>query len=211
MARQLTRAGGIVMVVCGLAVFGYAAYRYDLVGRLKPKPTAPGGGPTTPARVRLGVLYGTEKERWLKAAVDEFARRRPEIGVDLKGMGTIDAVRAISEGREKPAVWSPADEIALNLLDQEWSLAHGGPLVERAEGFQPDPLVLTPLVMITWEDRARALTAAGKGDPTDWQIVHALATDPRGWLGLKAPAEWGFVKPGHTAPNASNSGLQTLI
>ena len=209
MARQLTRVGRILMVLCGLGLSAYAAHRYGLFERFQSRSDGPPG--SLAAGVRIPLLYGTEKERWLKAAIEEFAGKRPEIAVDLKGLGTIEAVRAIAEGREKPVIWSPADEIALNLLDQEWSLAHGGPLVDRSDELAPSPLVLTPLVMITWEDRARALTTAGKGDPTDWQVVHALATDPRGWLGLKAPAEWGFVKPGHTAPNASNSGLQTLI
>jgi ABC-type Fe3+ transport system substrate-binding protein len=208
MPRQLTGAGRILMVACGVALSVYTAHRYGLFERLRPKPSAP---EAPSVRVRIGMLYGTEKERWLKAAVEEFARRRPEIGVDLKGLGTIDSVRAVAEGREKPVVWSPADEVALNLLDHEWQTVHGAPIVDRAEGVAPEPLMLTPLVMITWEDRARALSAAGKGDPTDWRVVHALATDPRGWLGLSAPAEWGFVKPGHTAPSASNSGLQTLI
>jgi len=197
------------MVVCGLAVSGYAAHRYGLFARLAQRSSAPAA--TQAARVRLTVLYGTEKERWLKSAVEAFSLKHPDIGVDLKGLGTIDAVRAIGEGREKPVAWSPADEIALNLLDDEWTTSHGSPLVERADELAPSPLVVTPLVMITWEDRARALSAAGQADPSDWHVVHALATDPRGWLGLKAPAEWGFVKPGHTAPNASNSGLQTLI
>lgn len=208
MARQLTAVGRILMVACGVALSAYAAHRYGLFDRLRPQAAAP---VAPAARLRIGVLYGTEKERWLKAAVEEFHRRRPEIGVDLKGLGTIDSVRAVAEGREKPVVWSPADEVALNLLDHEWTTAHGAPIVDRTEGVAPEPLVLTPLVMITWEDRAKALAAAGKGDPTDWYVVHALATDPRGWLGLSAPAEWGFVKPGHTAPSASNSGLQALI
>lgn len=208
MARQLTGLGRILMVASGVALSAYAAHRYGLFDRFRAQP---GPAATPAARVRVPVLFGTEKERWLRAAVDEFQKRRPEIGVDLKGLGTIDSVRAVAEGREKPVVWSPADEVALNLLDHEWAAAHGAPIVDRSEGAAPDPLVLTPLVMITWEDRAKALAAAGKGDPTDWQVVHALATDPRGWLGLQSPAEWGFVKPGHTAPSASNSGLQTLI
>lgn len=210
MARQLTGIGRILMVVCGLSLFAYAAHRYGLFDKLKPKP-GPVTTTTTPARVRITLLYGTEKERWLKQAVEEFARKRPEIGVDLKGLGTIDSVRAIAEGREKPVVWSPADEIALNLLDHEWSLAHGGGLVERSDELGPQPLVLTPLVMIAWEERAKAMAAAAQGDPTDWKVVYSLATNPKGWTSLGAPADWGFVKPGHTAPNASNSGLQTLI
>jgi hypothetical protein len=181
-ARQLTAVGRILMVACGVALSAYAAHRYGLFERLRPKPAEPGA---VSARVRIGVLYGTEKERWLKAAIEEFGRRRPEIGVDLKGLGTIDSVRAVAEGREKPVVWSPADEVALNLLDHEWSAAHGAPIVDRSE--EVAPLVLTPLVMITWEDRAKALSAAGKGDPTDWQVVHALATDPAAGSACRHP------------------------
>src|SRR5262249_12568143 len=146
-----------------------------------------------------------------KAAVEEFAQKRPDVQVDLKGMGTIDAVRAIAEGRETPVVWSPADEIAVNLLETEWSLQKGSSVVDRAQDFAPEPLVVTPLVMIAWEERAKVMAAAAHGDPTDWQVVHALAVNPRGWLGVGGPGDWGYVKPGHTAPNASNSGLQTLI
>jgi ABC-type Fe3+ transport system substrate-binding protein len=216
MARQLTRSGRLVMMLAGLSLLGYAVHRYGLVDALRSRVASRGAGqgdeaPERSARVRLDVLYGTEKERWLKTAVEEYAKRRPEVAVELRGLGTIESVRAIADGREKPTVWAPADEVALNLLDAEWALKTGQPLVERSEERAPQPLVLTPLVMIAWEERARALAAATGGDPTDWRAIHALATNPKGWLGVGAPAEWGYVKPGHTAPNASNSGLQTLI
>ncbi len=161
--------------------------------------------------MHVPLIYGTEKQRWLEAAVAAYAQRQPDVVVELKGMGTVDSVRAIAEGRERPVVWSPADEIALNLLDAEWTLQKGAGLVDRGEDLAPEPLVLSPLVMIAWEERARALAAAAQGDPTDWRLVHTLATNPKGWLGVGGPAEWGYVKPGHTAPNASNSGLQALV
>jgi ABC-type Fe3+ transport system substrate-binding protein len=209
---RLTRAGRILMLLSGIALIGYALHKYKVfegktaatLGSPSPAPERKG------VKVRLGLLYGTEKERWLKAAVEEFAQKRPEIGVDLKGMGTIDAVRAIAEGREKPVVWSPADEIALNLLDNEWTLQKGSAIVDRSDP-GPTPLVVTPLVMIAWEERAKVLAAAAKGDPTDWRVVHALASSPKGWLGIGGSADWGYVKPGHTAPSRSNSGLQTLV
>jgi ABC-type Fe3+ transport system substrate-binding protein len=214
MARQVTKLGQVLMVMAGLSLLGYAAHRYGWIEELKrvagsigkPQASTPAAG-----SVRITVLYGTEKEKWLKAAAEEYARKRPELIVELKGLGTIESVRAIAEGREKPTVWSPADETAVNLLDEEWMLSKGQGIVERAEDLAPQPLVVTPLVMITWEERARTLAAAAKGDPTDWKMIHTLATNPRGWLGVGGPEEWGFVKPGHTAPNASNSGLQTLI
>jgi ABC-type Fe3+ transport system substrate-binding protein len=203
----MTRAGRILTAVAGLALLSFAAHRYGVFGKLRQAvPKAPGAQP-----VQLNVLYGTEKERWLKAAVEDFARTHPAVNVQLKGLGTVDSLRAIAEGREKPAVWSPADEIALNLLDAEWTARTGQPIVEREGELAPQPLLLTPLVMIAWEDRAKVLAGAAQGDPTNWHALHDLAGSPKGWLGLGAPAEWGYVKPGHTAPNASNSGLQTLI
>jgi ABC-type Fe3+ transport system substrate-binding protein len=208
MATQMTRAGRILAILAGISLVGYAAHRYGLFSRVSSAVTP---GPKAAPRVQITLLYGTEKERWLKSEVDDFTRARPNVGVELKGMGTIDALRAIAEGREKPVVWSPADEIALNLLDAEWATRAGSALVDRQGETGPQPLVLTPLVMIVWEDRAKVLAAAAQGDPTDWRMLHDLASSPRGWPGLGAPAEWGYVKPGHTAPNASNSGLQTLI
>ncbi len=206
MATVINRRGPALMFLAGLGVLGYAAVRYGWVERVRTKL------PQTPVtRTTVTLLYGTEKERWLKAALDVFAREHPEIAVELTGMGTLDAVRAIAEGRQRPTVWSPADDVAVNLLDAEWTLGKGAPIVERSGDFAPQPLVLTPLVMIAWEERAKALSAAAHGDPTDWRAVHDLASSPKGWPGLGAPAEWGYVKLGHTAPNASNSGLQTLI
>lgn len=205
MTNRLTRTGRILSLIAGVSLLAYAGSRYGWWQRLK--------GAARPASqpVHVTLLYGTEKERWFKGAVEEFGRRRPDVVVELKGMGTVESVRAIAEGKEKPVVWSPADEIALNLVDAEWTARTGAGIVERQGELAPVPLVLTPLVMIAWEDRARALASRGQGDPTDWRVLHALATSPKGWLGLGAPAEWGYVKLGHTAPTASNSGLQALI
>jgi len=208
----LTRVGRLLMLMAGLALVGYGLHRYGILQR---RPAGAPGASDAPAgrgaTVKLTLLYGTEKEKWLKAAVEEFAQKRPEIEVELKGMGTIESVRAIAEGRETPAVWSPADDVALNLLDTEWSLQKGSTIVERGGDLAPQPLVVTPLVMIAWEERAKVMAAAAHGDPTDWQVIHTLATNPRGWMGVGGSPDWGYVKPGHTAPNASNSGLQTVI
>jgi len=209
----VTKAGRLLMFVSGLALLGYGLYHYGVLSRGSSVATP--GASAAPTRkgatVKLTVLYGSEKEKWLKAAVEEYAQKKPEVEVALKPMGTIDAIRAIADGRETPVVWSPADEIALNLLDTEWSLQKGTTIVERGGDLGPQPLVVTPLVMIVWEERAKVMAAAAKGDPTDWAVIHALATNPKGWMGVGGSADWGYVKPGHTAPNASNSGLQTVI
>jgi hypothetical protein len=205
----------LLLVVVGLSLLGYAAWKQGWVGGgPKPgSPAAPGEASAPPkgAKVTLDFLYTTEKERWLKGALEEFAKARPDIYVKARGVGTIESIRLITEGKETPVAWSPADEVAINLLDTEWSLQKGSPIVDRSEDVAPQPLVITPLVVIAWEERAKALAKAGTGDPADWPVIHQLATNPKGWLGVGASAEWGFVKLGHTAPNTSNSGLQALI
>jgi ABC-type Fe3+ transport system substrate-binding protein len=195
-------------------LLGFAAYKAGFIGG---RPATPGSAASQGevsrkgAKVTLPFLYTTEKERWLKTALEDFGKAHPEIFVDAKGVGTIESIRLITEGKEKPVIWSPADEVAVNLLDTEWSLQKGSTLVDKGSDLAPQPLVLTPLVVIAWEERAKAIAASGKGDITDWKVIHALAASPKGWLGIGAPAEWGFVKLGHTAPSSSNSGLQTLI
>ncbi len=216
---RLTPAGRALIAVVGLGILGYAAWRYGLnpggskgaSGTGSPSAQPSGSPRQTGDRIPLPVLFGTEKEKWLRAAVEDFGKANPDVAVELRGVGTIESVRAIVEGKERPVVWSPADDIAVNLLEAEWALGKGGSPVDREGGLAPQPLVLTPLVLVAWEDRARALAAAGKPDPADWKTLHALATAAKGWSGLGAPAEWGFVKIGHTAPNASNSGLQALV
>ena len=215
MAVTLKAPARVLVAVVGLSLLGYAAWKQGWIGG-GPKGASPGApgeasAPPKGAKVTIDFLYTTEKERWLKGALEEFAKARPDIYVKARGVGTIESIRLIAEGKEAPVAWSPADEVAINLLDTEWSLQKGSPIVDRAEDVAPQPLVITPLVVIAWEERAKALAAAGTGDPAAWPVIHRLATDPKGWLGVGAPAEWGFVKLGHTAPNTSNSGLQALI
>jgi ABC-type Fe3+ transport system substrate-binding protein len=210
MAKQMTPAAKGLAIAVGVGLLAFAARKYGLW------PTAATvAGTAAPARsratVEIDLLYGTEKERWLKAAVEDFQRKRPDVAVKLEGMGTLEAVRAIAEGKRTPIVFSPADDIAVSLLESEWSLAKGGGIVDRDGDLAPQPLVVTPLVMIAWEDRAKVLAKAAGGDPTSWKAIHDVASNPRGWLALGGPGEWGFVKLGHTAPSSSNSGLQTLV
>jgi ABC-type Fe3+ transport system substrate-binding protein len=214
MAVELKAPGKILIALMGVALLGYAAFKYGWLGSSRD----PGGTgtpsdsrPRSGAKVTVDLLYGTEKERWLTAALDDFRKARPDIDVRVKGMGTIESIRALVDGKEKPTVWSPADEIALNLMDAEWSLAKGSSILDKEGDLAPQSLVITPLVVIAWEERAKAVEKSGTGPISDWRTLHALGTNPKGWSGIGAPAEWGFVKLGHTAPNASNSGLQALV
>ena len=74
----------------------------------------------------------------------------------------------------------------------------------------PQPLLLSPLVFVVWQDRAEVLTAKTGGVLT-WKAIREAVTSPKGWPAVGGKPAWGFVKLGQTDPSRSNSGLQALL
>jgi ABC-type Fe3+ transport system substrate-binding protein len=159
----------------------------------------------------ITVLYSTEKKEWLEWATAAFTKENPRIDVQLTGKGSLDAMQGLVDGREKPTLWSPADSLVLSLGAADYTTKTGQLLV-AAEGSNdaPSPLVITPLVLVAWEDRAEVLLKAGNGK-LSWHTLHDALASNRGWPAVGGKAEWGFVKLGHTDPTRSNSGLQALL
>jgi len=164
-----------------------------------------------PAQVtEISMLYGTEKQEWIEAAAADFQKEHPEIKLVLKGKGSIDAAQAIVDGAEKPTVFSPADSLIQNLLAADWQAKNKTELFSTSGEDQPQPLVITPLVFVIWEDRAQALLKEAGGSVT-WAAIHKAVSSNKGWPAVGGQAAWGFVKLGHTDPTRSNSGLQALL
>ena len=157
----------------------------------------------------IRLLYSSEKTAWLEEAVKGFEQSRKDIKVEMVSKGSLDAVDAILEGKEKPTIWSPADFVAIQLLADDWKTKHAGDMIIGSGAEQPQPLVLTPLVFVAWEDRGKVLDNEGKG--ISWLRIHDAVASPKGWPGVGGDANWGFVKLGHTNPTLSNSGLQALL
>ncbi len=170
--------------------------------------------PIGPARepIVVTLAYGTEKREWLEQAVVRFAaedRRingRP-IQIELQGIGSRELVTEIVGGQLQPTVISPASTIQMELLRSEWQARNGADIVGTGTD-APQPLVLTPLVLVMWEQRAQALWP--NGPQQFWPELHDALADPNGWA-ARGHGEWGFVKFGHTSPQTSNSGMQTLV
>ncbi|HJZ88619.1 MAG TPA: substrate-binding domain-containing protein [Polyangia bacterium] len=171
----------------------------------------PAGGGARADAVEVAFLYSTEKKDWIEAAVAAFAKEHPEVSVKLIGMGSLEAAQALLEGKQQPVLWSPADSLVLNLAAADWETKTGSRLV-AASGTEdaPEPLVLTPLVFVIWEDRAEVLQKATHGQIT-WKAIRDAVVSNRGWPAIGGKPEWGFVKLGHTDPTRSNSGLQALL
>ncbi len=166
----------------------------------------------------IRVVYGTEKERWFKDAIDRFTAANPGIKVDMVGQGSMDTYQALSAltdsastlGKDPiPALWSPAATIQVNLLNSN-------NVPNRLLAANCKRLVLSPLVIMAWEDRAKIFEAyyKDKGGITFANLYDAL--DPNGkvkgkWEALGGPSSWGYIKIGHTDPLKSNSGVMMLV
>lgn len=204
-----------LFVVAILGVFAFLLLRggddddsdKDPVASAAPSATPdPAVGPKT----EITFMYSTEKKEWIERAVADFQKANPNIAVKLEGKGSIEAIQAIADGKAKPTMLSPADEVALTLLREDWKQKHNTDLIAESGEDKPEPLVLTPLVFVAWEDRGKALEG-DKGGGVDWAKLHEVLGSTKGWPAVGGKADWGFVKLGHTNPTKSNSGLQALI
>lgn len=174
--------------------------------------------PVGPSRepVVITIAHGTEKQEWLVAAVERFnatnqrVRGRP-IQIQLTGSGSREIVTRIIENRSQPTAIIPASSIQIELLRSEWQARNPANRTIVLEGADaPQPLVFTPLVVVSWQDRGAVLWPQGV-TATFWNDLHSAVADPKGWETRGHP-EWGsFVKFAHTSPESSNSGIQTLV
>jgi len=198
-------------------VISYLAAGHNPGGLATGKPLAaaprdPANDPAAAPEVELTFEYSTEKKDWLEAAVAAFHKANPRIHVTLTGKGSLEAASAILEGTDKPVLWSPADSLVANLLASDWQIKNQAPLFPTTGDRAPQPLLLTPLVFVVWEERARVLvdhdhTHDGQ---LSWKTIHRALASPKGWAGLGGKPAWGFVTLGHTDPNKSNSGMEAL-
>jgi hypothetical protein len=211
---RLSRFIAIGYIVLCLAVLGATAARGPLGYAPFQILKGPAGEPVT-----VTVWYGTEKKEWLEEATRQFLASGPTfeghpITVQLQALGSRDIAERVARQDWKndppPTVISPASSLWVETLRSEWaSRGNSGAIIGAADA--PRPLVLTPLVLVAWEQRAKYLWPAQGGD--FWGSVHDALANPGGWPALAGQegSGWGPVKFGHTSPLTSNSGAQTLL
>jgi len=216
---RLTGLGRIAIIVF-IAACAAGAYQFLVRGRgdstttSSSQPTGAGSSsssaPAVPVasgdRVVLGMAYGTEKQRWLEWAVREFANTPDgqRIQVDLIPLGSIEAAHAILDGDKRIDVWSPASAAYEDVFVQDWQAKYNtNPIVKR------EALALTPMVFVMWEERHDAFVRKFK--TVSFATIAQALREKGGWDAIAGKPEWGVFKFGHTHPNQSNSGLQTLV
>ncbi len=198
--------GKIIIV----ALFAAAAGGIFFYTQRAPNTVAPGIKVTAPPsdQVEITFLYSTEKKDWVESCATAFRQAEPGIKLTLQGQGSLDSAQAVADGKAAPTLWSPADSSVLALADSDYRTRTNTSLWAMGDD-APQPLVLTPLVWVAWEDRAEALQKSG-GGVVNWKAIHKAVASPQGWPSAGGKPEWGFVKLGHTDPTRSNSGLQAL-
>ncbi len=146
--------------------------------------------PTAAPPIRVEFAVSSEKEAWLRSALERFARTNPTINgraieVRMRVAGSRDLITAIERDGYQPTVISPASALQLAEL-QQW---RADLLREAAQ-----PLAFTPLVALMRE----APSTAGIANP--WQLWHR-----------QLPDQINTVKIGISSPAKSNGGLQSVI
>jgi serine/threonine protein kinase len=158
--------------------------------------------------IEIHIAYGTEKQKWLEAAAEEFHKTAEgqRIKIHLDGMGSLEGAKAVLNG-PKPIpihVWSPASSTYRNLFERDWRVKEGSNPISKAEN-----LALTPMVFVMWKNRYEAFIK--KYGKVGFQTIAQAMREPGGWGTIADHPEWGFFKFAHTHPDKSNSGLLTLV
>src|SRR5215475_13429378 len=204
---KLKPAGKVVIVLFILGCLAGAYYLF--VGRSSTH--GPGGNErstifSNSPDVEIGIAYGTEKQRWLEWAVQQFAQTSEgnHIKINLIPMGSQEGAHAILEGDKRINAWSPASSVYKDVFLQDWQVKYSGSPFVREES-----LALTPMVFVIWDERYQAFRQKYK--ELSFQTISQALQEKGGWNTIAAKPEWGLFKFGHSHPLQSNSGLMTIV
>jgi serine/threonine protein kinase len=202
--RRALLIGGSAIV--GAAIVGGTAF--FLINKNRNGPGSATGG-----TLNLNFTYSTEKQAWMREVISDFNKSNKQVGNKLiqiqdNSLGSVDAANKILSGDLKPAAWSPASDLELNQLINNWQKKYGNQEIVHTSGdMRFQALVLSPLVFAAWQDRFKLLQA--KYQTIDWSTVHN-ALQLSSWSDIGGQASWGAVKLGQTRPDSSNSGLLSI-
>ncbi|MBN2503433.1 MAG: substrate-binding domain-containing protein [Anaerolineales bacterium] len=165
-----------------------------------------------PEPITLHILYSTEKEAWLDQVLADFETQNPRVDgkpieFTLTKMGSREIYLSVLEGAQ-PDVISPASALQIRLLEDLSEAEFGSSIVHASNQADCRSVVHTPLVLVTWAERADVLWGRDPGRNL-WKDLQEAAVEPSGWGAYGRP-EWGFIKFGHTNPLTSNSGFMTI-
>lgn len=194
-----------------LFVVGCLAGAYFLANKRHVLPDAittagMGSGLGSGKDVEFGIAYGTEKQRWLEWAVEQYGST-PEgkhTRINLIPMGSMEGAHAAIQGDQRIQVWSPASSVYKDTFVEDWQAKYNSNPIAREE-----QLVLTPMVFVMWDERYQAFQK--HYTTVDFDTINRALHESGGWQTIAGRGDWGLFKFGHTNPGESNSGIQALL
>lgn len=196
---------GIIALTAALQLLGVT--RFGAPVNVIPLPQRP--------PVVVNLVYSSEQQAWLADAAQQFAATAPTvrgrpIQLVLRAQGSQAIIDDIVGGGAQPTAIIPAGSAQLTALVARWGAQRAGTPIVAANGADaPQPIALSPLVLLGWKERMDLLFPSGEQDV--WHRLHD-ALQKNNWSdpSLKGDAAWGPVKLGHASPQTANSGVETL-
>jgi Ca-activated chloride channel family protein len=151
--------------------------------------------------VKFTMVYSSEKASWIGEIqplfLEYWAQKMRDnsslkpISLDFQPYGSGDSLIALLNGEIKPAIWSPASNIWIPLLNSKWMSLNedNKPLVANYSRY-----IYSPVVIATWENFLTQYPFSG------FQQLHSIIT-----------ANPGLVKMAHCDPRESNSGFMATV
>ncbi len=191
----------VIAIIAGVLWFGRSSPVAE-----QQSADAPAAVPDDALKIR--IVYGSEKQAWLESVTKDFNARKVQVGgkaifVETAAKGSGELIDDVLAGRDQADLVSPASAAFITLANAQSRSTTGADLVAKSEN-----VVLSPVVIAMWKPMAEAL-----GWPQQrigWADILALTQEPQGWA-AKGQPQWGRFRFGHTHPEFSNSGLQTLL
>jgi hypothetical protein len=171
-------------------------------------PSACGDSTST---ISVKILYSTEKDAWLKQAIEVFQGKNQRyngklIQIVAQDSGSLDLVDQILNLSYPDLIaCSPASELELNRLDYLWKNRYGRSIINYTTDLGPQSLVQSPLVFALWKEYADTLRNNYKH--IDWDTVSQALQLANGWKDLRKQDRGSQIHLGQTLPTESNSGL----
>ncbi|MEA2686376.1 MAG: hypothetical protein QOE93_1571 [Actinomycetota bacterium] len=137
---------------------------------------------------------------------DDIARAFPgRITMTIESAGTTaDRLRRV-DGDPELDGWLVADPWPA-IVDGARQFANLPPIFATTTANQP-PLARSPLVIVSWKERADALGPTCPDAKVGWKCLGEAAGRP--WTGRNGQSAWGDVKPGHA--DAATDGIGLLV
>ncbi len=158
--------------------------------------------------VEIVVSSSDGKKEWIEDVARSFEATKASVGdkpikVKLIHMKSGESMQKVLDGKEKPHIWSPAGGSWIDLINTTWKTRTGHAFIDN-----PQPTVMSGLVIAMWEPMAQALGWPSK--PVGWEEIFKVAADPKGWATYKHP-EWGAFRFGHSHPDFSTSAMLSVM